>query len=247
MIFSTSRGEIGLGRLRAPPTKPVTFAVFFTRCHVSSVISISTSTYPGKNRPLGHRFMAALYLNDFLGRNENLAELVLHASTVDALLKRTLHALLHAGSRRARRTNVFHSGIPAYRSYHFQPRIAEKIAHSMDLSQIQRNSAMTNTKPKTTSVVLTCLFTSRPDDLTDFLVRVLGECDKTLTGRREKTDCHAPPINPTAKAAPRTYHSWPLSQKNPTNPAKTNNTPTTSISLSPDVFTVSTEGFAITP
>lgn len=37
-------GEIGVGRLRAPPTKPVTFAVFFTRCHVSSVISISTST-----------------------------------------------------------------------------------------------------------------------------------------------------------------------------------------------------------
>jgi hypothetical protein len=32
-----------------PPMKPVTLGVLLIRCQVSSVISISTSTYPGKN------------------------------------------------------------------------------------------------------------------------------------------------------------------------------------------------------
>src|SRR5215510_6929928 len=35
--------------LEPEPTKPVTLGVERTRCHVSSVSSISTSTYPGKN------------------------------------------------------------------------------------------------------------------------------------------------------------------------------------------------------
>ena len=43
-MFCTSFAVIGVGFVAVPPTKPVTFAVFFTRCQVSSVISISTST-----------------------------------------------------------------------------------------------------------------------------------------------------------------------------------------------------------
>ena len=43
-IFMTSASEIGAGRFFAPPTKPVTLLVCFTRCQVSSAISISTST-----------------------------------------------------------------------------------------------------------------------------------------------------------------------------------------------------------
>ena len=43
-IFSTSASEIGDGRVFWPPTKPVTLLVCFTRCQVSSPISISTST-----------------------------------------------------------------------------------------------------------------------------------------------------------------------------------------------------------
>ena len=44
MIFSTSFSEIGVGFMAVPPTKPVTLGVLFTRCQVSSVMSISTST-----------------------------------------------------------------------------------------------------------------------------------------------------------------------------------------------------------
>jgi hypothetical protein len=36
--------RIGDGRLALPPRKPVTLGVLLTRCQVSSVISISTST-----------------------------------------------------------------------------------------------------------------------------------------------------------------------------------------------------------
>ena len=36
--------EIGAGRVAVPPMKPVTFGVLFTKCQVSSVISISTRT-----------------------------------------------------------------------------------------------------------------------------------------------------------------------------------------------------------
>jgi hypothetical protein len=44
MILATSFSEIGVGLVAVPPTKPVTLAVFFTKCQVSSSISISTST-----------------------------------------------------------------------------------------------------------------------------------------------------------------------------------------------------------
>ena len=44
MIASTSFSGIGAGLVAVPPTKPVTLLVFFTRCQVSSFISISTST-----------------------------------------------------------------------------------------------------------------------------------------------------------------------------------------------------------
>src|SRR5579864_901221 len=37
---------------------------------------------------------------------------------------------------------------------------------------------------------LSRLFASRPDDLADFLVRVLGESDESFAGSRQKTDCH---------------------------------------------------------
>src|SRR4029079_7166112 len=49
-IFITSASEIGDGRVLAPPTNPVTLLVCLTRCQVSSPISISTRTYPGKKR-----------------------------------------------------------------------------------------------------------------------------------------------------------------------------------------------------
>src|SRR6266481_976811 len=41
---SASASEIGEGR-PLPPRNPVTFGVFITKCHVSSVISIFTTTY----------------------------------------------------------------------------------------------------------------------------------------------------------------------------------------------------------
>jgi len=43
MISSTASGGSATGLL-PEPTKPVTFGVLRTRCHVSSVSSISTST-----------------------------------------------------------------------------------------------------------------------------------------------------------------------------------------------------------
>src|SRR5436853_400669 len=48
MISSTWSGGSATGLL-PEPTKPVTLGVERTRCQVSSVSSISTSTYPGKN------------------------------------------------------------------------------------------------------------------------------------------------------------------------------------------------------
>src|SRR5207249_3840511 len=48
MMSSTCSCESGTG-LEPEPTNPVTLGVERTRCHVSSVSSISTSTYPGKN------------------------------------------------------------------------------------------------------------------------------------------------------------------------------------------------------
>src|SRR3984885_14724025 len=50
-----------------------------------------------KETTLGHGLMTAFHLNNLFGRDENLTKLILHASTVDALLKRTLHAFLHTG------------------------------------------------------------------------------------------------------------------------------------------------------
>ena len=44
VMHVTSASEIGAGRLRAPPTKPVTLLVCFTRCQLSSSINISTRT-----------------------------------------------------------------------------------------------------------------------------------------------------------------------------------------------------------
>ena len=41
------QAEVAQRIIAEPPRKPVTLGVFFTKCQLSSVMSISTSTYPG--------------------------------------------------------------------------------------------------------------------------------------------------------------------------------------------------------
>src|ERR1700709_2439973 len=140
--------------------------------------------------------MTTLHFDYFFSRNENLAKLILHASTVDTLLKRSLHAL-------------------------FQPRITEKITHSIDLSLSQTKMAMISTKAKTTKVVCVASFRVGHTTLRTSLYESLGKAMNPFPGA-EKMPPATPGIKPTASAAPRTYPSWPRSQKKPTNPAKTN-------------------------
>src|SRR5471032_57032 len=50
-----------------------------------------------KETTLCHRLVTALHFHNLFGWDEDLTKLILHAGAVDALLKRTLHALLHTG------------------------------------------------------------------------------------------------------------------------------------------------------
>jgi len=68
----------------------------------------------GEEAPLGDRPLAVLHLHHFLGRDEDLAELLLHAGPLDAVLQRAGHALLHA------RVGMHHVPTLAHR---FHPRI----------------------------------------------------------------------------------------------------------------------------
>src|SRR4029079_7571447 len=98
---------------------------------------------------LGHVLLAGLHLDDLFHRHEDLAELVLHARAVDAVLERARHRLLES------RVGVHH--VPTLRRFNahvfFHPRMRSYSTHSSVLSLTQRNTAMTTTNANTAAVV----------------------------------------------------------------------------------------------
>src|SRR5215471_604934 len=98
----------------------------------------------GEELPLGDVLLAALHLDDLLGRHQDLAELLLHACAVDAIEQRLLHRLLET------RVGVNH--VPAHRHF-FTPRSRSYIKYSRLLSVTHRNTAITITNPKTAAAV----------------------------------------------------------------------------------------------
>src|SRR5688500_11367529 len=98
----------------------------------------------GKELALGHVLLAALHLDHFLDRHQDLAELVRHAGAVDPVLERALHRLLEAG------IGVHH--VPAL-AHFFQPMIRSYRTHSNPLSVSHKKTAITTTNAKTAAVV----------------------------------------------------------------------------------------------
>src|SRR6185503_20868788 len=96
-----------------------------------------------------HVLLAALHLDHFLDRHQDLAELVGHAGAVDAVLERALHRFLETG------IGVHH--VPALVSgrghVFFQPRINSYRTHSSVLSLTHKKTAITTTKANTAAVV----------------------------------------------------------------------------------------------
>src|SRR6185503_12893487 len=116
----------------------------------------------GEEFALGHVLLAALHLDDFLHRHQDLAELVLHAGAIDAVLERAQHRLLEP------RVGVHH--VPALRCLcghvFFHPRMRSYSAHSRVLSLSHRNTAITTTNAKTAAVV--CIVSLRVGQTTFF-------------------------------------------------------------------------------
>src|SRR5207244_11577014 len=114
------------------------------------------------------------------GRCQDLAELVLHAGTLDALHQRALHAFFHAGisvhyipalaagAGRHRRTLVS-IVLDIVTHYFFQPRITSYNKNSSNLSVPHRKIAMMSTKPKTMAVI--CIASLRAGQTTFFVSR----------------------------------------------------------------------------
>src|SRR5881394_744715 len=103
---------------------------------------------------LGHVLLAGFHLDDFLDRHQDLAELVLHAGAVDAVLERARHRLLET------RVGVHHVPTLASLFGHvthvlFHPRMRSYSTHSSVLSLTQRNTAITTTNANTAAVVCT--------------------------------------------------------------------------------------------
>ena len=65
-----------------PPTKPVTLGVLLTRCQVSSVHLHFDQHVAGEKLALGDVLLAALHLDHFFDRHQDLAEFVLHAGAL---------------------------------------------------------------------------------------------------------------------------------------------------------------------
>jgi len=75
--------------------KPITRGTSLTRCQVSSD-SPSAQHVAREELALALPLLAAAHLHDLLGRDEDLAEAVLHTEAPDALLERALDLLLKA-------------------------------------------------------------------------------------------------------------------------------------------------------
>src|SRR5262245_43670878 len=111
---------------------------------------------------LGHVLLSALHLDHFLDGDQDLAEHVLHARAVDAVLERALHRLLEAG------ISVHHVPALVSRRAHafFHPRSRSYSTHSSVLSLIHRNTAITTTNANTAAVV--CIVSFRVGHTTFF-------------------------------------------------------------------------------
>src|SRR6185437_1535920 len=96
---------------------------------------------------LGNRLLAALHLDHFLDRDQDLAELLLQLGTPDPLGERALHAFLES------RVRVHH--VPLLVGHHSGRPVSQLTSHASDESTAKRNSAMTTTKANTTAVVCT--------------------------------------------------------------------------------------------
>src|SRR5688572_11275302 len=115
----------------------------------------------GEELALRHVLLATLHFDDLFDRHENLAELVVHAGAVDAVLERALHRFLEA------RVGMDH--VPALISalgHFFQPMMRSYRIHSSALSVSHRNSAITTTNAKTAAVV--CIVSLRVGQTTFF-------------------------------------------------------------------------------
>src|SRR5688500_6700836 len=110
----------------------------------------------GKELALRHVLLAALHLDHFLRRHQDLAELVAHAGAIDAVLESALHRLLEAG------VGVHH--VPALA--HVLLNISSYSAHSSVLSVSHKKSAITTTKANTAAVV--CIVSLRVGHTTFF-------------------------------------------------------------------------------
>src|SRR5262249_34979359 len=93
---------------------------------------------------LGNVFLAALHLDDFFDRHQNLAELGLHAGARNAVDQSPLPAFLKAG--------VGVDYIP-FLAHESPCPISMRTAHSNPASINHKNSAITNTNANTTPVV----------------------------------------------------------------------------------------------
>src|SRR5688572_30016323 len=98
----------------------------------------------GEELPFADVLLSAAHFHDLLDRHENLAELILHAGAPDAVLQRTLHALLETG------ISVHHKPFFA----HASPwPMSFFTAHNRLASTSHRNRAMITTNTNTIPVV----------------------------------------------------------------------------------------------
>ena len=118
--------------------------------------------------------LAALHLDDFLDRHQDLAELVLHAGALDAVDQRALHALLEARIR-------VHD-IP-FLAHHSPCPISMRTAHSNPASIEPKKQRHHDDEREHDAGRLQRFLARRPHDALGLVDRFLREREKFLARR----------------------------------------------------------------
>ena len=167
---------------------------------------------------LGHRFSAILDLDHFFGRDQDLAELLLHAAALDAFGQAALHALFHAriGMNHVPALVRFAAGYPPEHPAGTSPAYCQRFRSSLfpsqdhivhqefkNLIRAPQENRHHQHEAEDHHRDLGSFLARGPDDLFSFADCLLGKAQEVATGSGSPQQPDRNDPKP-AKSAPRT-------------------------------------------